>query len=597
MGLNLFTGELLFLGIGYTAEDSANKVTSISGASTDVQYPSAKLLYNQLALKAPLASPVFTGSISTPIIKPAADSTTAVKITKADGTTVMVNVNTTDEVVDIGSDTLGADLNVHATLGAETVPALVDGEWTMGAGWVDPIVGGVLEKDSDGTGVTTATNQSVIVIGTMYKITYTLSAITGGNLAITNGGTPGVLRPSSAGTYTQYLTATSTAKLSFTPVGTGTRFIITAVSCVEFTESELYIAGNINAKSLTLPVLAIGSDATYGMAPLTCTTTVGTVSIYGNYIEGSGSMSLRAAGTCSLISTTGTVNMSQGGKMTGGQWYFGAYLNPTAHMEVKVGTAVASTAPFKFTLTGAVLNTTPEVGALEVDSLGNVYITNSSGVRKQIRVEGDSLAEMYIDDNSTASVLETANTPIALRNYITGSLSNWTFDAGSTGAITAYADGTGKVNVSSAGHGRLSGDIISIRGTTNYNGIWEITYIDANTFSILDTWVADDGASDWDQGSHLIAGSGTAGIYKLSWNLSVSEAGGAGSNVLYEIYNNSTPHPQCIVKRKYANNDVCSTAGSCIITIADGDVIFLTANSSGTNNITCQYGNLNLTRI
>jgi hypothetical protein len=37
---------------GYVAENSANKVTSVSGASTDTQYPSAKLLYDQLALKA-----------------------------------------------------------------------------------------------------------------------------------------------------------------------------------------------------------------------------------------------------------------------------------------------------------------------------------------------------------------------------------------------------------------------------------------------------------------------------------------------------------------------------------------------------------------
>jgi hypothetical protein len=37
--------------IGYTAENTANKVTSVSGASTDTQYPSAKLVYDQLALK------------------------------------------------------------------------------------------------------------------------------------------------------------------------------------------------------------------------------------------------------------------------------------------------------------------------------------------------------------------------------------------------------------------------------------------------------------------------------------------------------------------------------------------------------------------
>lgn len=37
--------------IGYVAENASNKVTSISGASTDAQYGSAKLLYDQLALK------------------------------------------------------------------------------------------------------------------------------------------------------------------------------------------------------------------------------------------------------------------------------------------------------------------------------------------------------------------------------------------------------------------------------------------------------------------------------------------------------------------------------------------------------------------
>src|ERR1035437_6965172 len=42
--------------ISYVPEDQANKVTSISGASTDVQYPSAKLLYDQLALKQTLAT-------------------------------------------------------------------------------------------------------------------------------------------------------------------------------------------------------------------------------------------------------------------------------------------------------------------------------------------------------------------------------------------------------------------------------------------------------------------------------------------------------------------------------------------------------------
>lgn len=50
-GQTLSNWNTLNTNIGYVPEDSANKVTSISGSSTDTQYPSAKLLYDQLALK------------------------------------------------------------------------------------------------------------------------------------------------------------------------------------------------------------------------------------------------------------------------------------------------------------------------------------------------------------------------------------------------------------------------------------------------------------------------------------------------------------------------------------------------------------------
>lgn len=46
------TGETHFQApLGFTPENASNKVTSISSSSTDTQYPSAKLLYDQLALK------------------------------------------------------------------------------------------------------------------------------------------------------------------------------------------------------------------------------------------------------------------------------------------------------------------------------------------------------------------------------------------------------------------------------------------------------------------------------------------------------------------------------------------------------------------
>ena len=55
------TGDQTLVGLG--GEAVINKVTSVSGASTDVQYPSAKLLYDQLATKQ--ATLVSNGNIKT----------------------------------------------------------------------------------------------------------------------------------------------------------------------------------------------------------------------------------------------------------------------------------------------------------------------------------------------------------------------------------------------------------------------------------------------------------------------------------------------------------------------------------------------------
>lgn len=106
--------NILNSNISYIPEDVANKVTSISGASTDTQYPSAKLAYDQLALKANLNSPTFTGTPTLPTgtiatTQSANDNSTKVattayadlKLPKAGG--VM-----TGKVTEAGRDTVGA---------------------------------------------------------------------------------------------------------------------------------------------------------------------------------------------------------------------------------------------------------------------------------------------------------------------------------------------------------------------------------------------------------------------------------------------------------------------------------------------------------
>ena len=63
-----------------------------------------------------------------------------------------------------------------------------------------------------------------------------------------------------------------------------------------------------------------------------------------------------------------------------------------------------------------------------------------------------------------------------------------------TGTITAVADYSatvaGTVAVTSASHGLSTGNLITIAGTTNYNGDFSITKIDDNTFYITETFVA-----------------------------------------------------------------------------------------------------------
>lgn len=70
--------------------------------------------------------------------------------------------------------------------------------------------------------------------------------------------------------------------------------------------------------------------------------------------------------------------------------------------------------------------------------------------------------------------------------------------------ITAYSDYSatvfGTVRCTSNGHALVTGMYVDITGSTNYNGEYYVTRIDANTFYITAEWVADDGSSTASKG-------------------------------------------------------------------------------------------------
>lgn len=64
-------------------------------------------------------------------------------------------------------------------------------------------------------------------------------------------------------------------------------------------------------------------------------------------------------------------------------------------------------------------------------------------------------------------------------------------------AIEEITDGTGKINIKITAHGRSTGDLVVIAGTTSYNNAdaqvpVAITNVDADNFTVVDTYVADE---------------------------------------------------------------------------------------------------------
>lgn len=216
---------------------------------------------------------------------------------------------------------------------------------------------------------------------------------------------------------------------------------------------------------------------------------------------------------------------------------------------------------------------------------------------KIVEVAPQNYGEVYICNNSNATVIETVSTPIALRQIETGLVNGFTFHAGSTGAITAFANyaGTvaGTVLITSGAHGLSTEDIITIRGTTNYNGVFSITVVDVNSFYITDTWVSDDGASDWDQGASLKCSESS--MYVCYWRMNTGPD--AACTLTWKVNINATPQCRSISEKKMAINDYDSCSSSCLLSLIVGDIVWLSVQSDSTSDITNKYGEFSIHRL
>lgn len=129
----------------------------------------------------------------------------------------------------------------------------------------------------------------------------------------------------------------------------------------------------------------------------------------------------------------------------------------------------------------------------------------------------------------TFKVSPVASTHIKIGNLVTdGNFLNanaanvwygkhWTIDATgalhvaavASGSFSAFADYSatigGAVLCTDASHGLLTGDEVTIAGTTNYNGTYQIVRVDGNTFYVFpqNGWKGDDATGTWSTTSYI----------------------------------------------------------------------------------------------
>jgi hypothetical protein len=113
-----------------------------------------------------------------------------------------------------------------------------------------------------------------------------------------------------------------------------------------------------------------------------------------------------------------------------------------------------------------------------------------------------------------------------------------------TATITHFADYgatvTGAVLVTtSSAHGLVTGQVVIIDSTTNYNGVYLITKVAADTFYVTATWVADDATGTVQKPETLLIPATGAGHYVVNFGVTV-DAATADKSVAIGLYQNAT---------------------------------------------------------
>ena len=209
--------------------------------------------------------------------------------------------------------------------------------------------------------------------------------------------------------------------------------------------------------------------------------------------------------------------------------------------------------------------------------------------------------EMFQYGNANPIAIATNAEYYALTLMNTGTLKGFTFIAGvgdGPGAsITSVADATGgDITVFATGTW-VTGQPVTLHGTTDYDGKYLINTGGTGSFVITATYTQT--RTGIARGAcALKVSAGSAGVYRVAFNASAHSAG--NSKIWHVEVNKNVADIDNIASKAQssANSTYRNLGASGIVTLADGDVIWMTLkNDTDATNITVEFMNMNLTRI
>ena len=224
------------------------------------------------------------------------------------------------EEVSFGSNELGgANEKIYSSLGDSVSLELSNPNLTLGTGW-KYYTGYGVEKYTNGTGTITRATSSPISAGIKYRVSITVSSISGGMAAVSLGGNT-FLTINGTSTYSRDVIAVNTDDIIITPTSTNLRMVILSIEIHQLDKGNLKIEGALSTNQIKnffdQPAAVINDDSYWGFGMVNPV----------ERIDVNGNVKITGYQKIVKVSATPTLSAGETAVYTKGNYYVIAYMD------------------------------------------------------------------------------------------------------------------------------------------------------------------------------------------------------------------------------------------------------------------------------